>query len=269
MTRSTANQLIRHYRSGKWKETNDFVTVEEPLEIVVACGKKRKTVAITMRTPGHDDELAVGFLYTEGFLSIDEDVEDSQREENRSELRVSESVFDKVSTSEQLDRYSFVNASCGLCGRTSIESLRERGFRRIQSDLTLPIKRLQGLPDAMKMAQKVFQHTGGLHAAGIFDKNGKAMIVREDIGRHNAVDKAIGLAFDDEILPLNDQVLMVSGRMSYEIVQKALSAQIPILAAVSAPSNLAIKTAHEFGMTVVGFLRGDSLNVYTHPERIH
>ena len=271
MNQPTEKFIIQAYRAGKWHEDGDSLTVEEPLEIHICQTdeKESKLVATTMRTPGHDDELGIGFLFSEGMIRRYEQIRNvEQTSSNSIRIQVDDNSFKKIRDSESLNRYSFVNSSCGICGRTSIEELREKGFKRIESAVIVPPKILLDLPNQMRSAQKIFHHTGGLHAAGLFDPKGEPVCLREDIGRHNAVDKIIGDAWLRELLPLTKSILMVSGRSSYEIVQKALSAQIPILAAVSAPSHLAVKVAHEFGITLIGFLRDDRFNVYTYPERI-
>lgn len=271
MNQPTEKLLIHSYRAGKWHEDSDTLTVEEPLEIHVCeyPEETSKLVATTMRTPGHDDELGIGFLFSEGLISSYLQVRSTeQKTPNSIFIQVDAKAFSKIQNSESLNRYSFVNSSCGICGRTSIEDLHEKGFKRIESTLTVSPRILLNLPNQMRSAQKIFHYTGGLHAAGLFDPKGESICLREDIGRHNAVDKIIGDAWLRELLPLSSNILMVSGRLSYEIVQKTLSVQIPILAAVSAPSHLAVKVAHEFGITLIGFLRDDRFNVYTYPERI-
>lgn len=271
MNRPTEKFIIHAYRAGKWQDDSDNLTVEEPLEIHVCPSDEResKLVATTMRTPGHDDELGIGFLFSEGLIRHYAQVRNTEQPSpNSIRIFVDDDSYNIIRDSESLNRYSFVNSSCGICGRTSIEELRQKGFKRIESVVTVSPKTLLDLPNQMRSAQKIFHHTGGLHAAGLFDPKGEPVCLREDIGRHNAVDKIIGDAWLRELLPLTQSVLMVSGRSSYEIVQKALSAQIPILAAVSAPSHLAVKVAHEFGITLIGFLRDDRFNVYTYPERI-
>jgi len=267
----TAQYLIRSYRSGKWSEHRDEVTVEEPLEIHVvgSTPKADKVLATTMRTPGHDDELAAGFLFSEGLIHQDTDIEKIlQPSESVVQVFVSKKLFEKIQKSESLNRYSFVNSSCGVCGRTSIEDLRAKGFKQVETLESITPKVVVELVEEMKRAQKIFHHTGGLHAAGLFDFKGEPCCVREDVGRHNAVDKILGESLLRNVMPLGKNILMVSGRLSYEIVQKAVSAQIPIVAAVSAPSSLAIKVAHEFNISLIGFLRGDQFNVYTGHERL-
>lgn len=263
--------LIRAYRAGKWHEEGDTLAAEEPLEIYVRSNEDAspKLIATTMRTPGHDDELGIGFLFSEGLIRKYPQITGTELPAPNSVfINVDHKIFLKIRNAESLNRYSFINSSCGICGRTSIEDLREKGFKPVISDTKITPTVLLDLPTRMRSAQKIFHHTGGLHAAGLFDTKGESVGVREDVGRHNAVDKILGDAWLRELLPLSSHVLMVSGRLSYEIVQKALSARIPILAAVSAPSHLAVKVAHEFGITLIGFMRDDRFNVYTYPERV-
>jgi FdhD protein len=277
MSDSTSNYIVHSYQSGQWTERRDVLTVEEPLEIIVSTGSPKptgsKVIAITMRTPGHDAELASGFLFSEGLLEEKSQIHKIFRPENHNSknsitLSVDEKTFQKIKDSASLDRYTFVNSSCGLCGRTSIESLKEKGFKRINSDRKVSSQTILNLPEKLKPAQHVFNQTGGLHATGLFTSTGELICLMEDVGRHNATDKIIGYAFQENLIPLKENILLVSGRLSYEIVQKAISAQIPLIAAVSAPSDLAIKVGYEFGVTLIGFLRGDGYNVYTHEERI-
>ena len=242
----------------------DEVAIEEPLEIQI----RSQSIATTMRTPGHDDELAAGFLVSEAILR------------NRTELNAltvlgENAINADVAATVQFaraspQRFGTITSSCGLCGKTSIEFLRQRlpliDFTTDQTRIAEEV--LLALPERLRSGQGNFARTGGIHAAGIFDTNGEIVVVREDIGRHNAVDKAIGRAFLDGLLPLNRHVLLVSGRASFEIVQKGLAAGIPIVAAVSAPSSLAINFARECGQTLIGFLRPPTFNVYSHVGRV-
>jgi FdhD protein len=221
-----------------------------------------------MRTPGHDDELAAGFLVSEAIVRNRTDL-NALVMSNENAINVQLAATVKfVAASAQ--RYGTITSSCGLCGKTSIEFIRQQ-FPLIDftTDRTrITEDHLLALPDRLRSGQGNFARTGGIHAAGIFDTNGESLVVREDIGRHNAVDKAIGRAFLDGRLPLDRHVLVVSGRASFEIVQKALAAGIPIVAAVSAPSSLAINFARECGQTLIGFLRPPTFNVYSHVERV-
>ena len=258
-----AGSIIRRKKSGGHECVTDEVAIEEPLEIRIG----ERTIATTMRTPGHDEELAAGFLLSEAIVRQRDDVRAiAASAQNAVEVKLApETTF----TPATAQRFGTISSSCGLCGKTSIAFIRQQ-FPPIdlQDAIKLPEATLLGLPDKLRAAQSNFARTGGIHAAGIFDFEGNGSIVREDIGRHNAVDKAIGRAFLDELLPLRAHVLVVSGRSSLEIVQKALAAGIPVVAAVSAPSSLAINFARESGQTLVGFLRPPTFNAYSHIERI-
>jgi FdhD protein len=260
-------QIIRRRKDGTLEYRHDELTIEEPLEIRVG----DKTAATTMRTPGHDEELAAGFLFTEGLVRNRRDIEKFSRPgsaRNRNNIVV---VALKDETKIKLNsaqRFGTISSSCGLCGKESIEAIQQH-FPPVKATLfRINIQKLLLLPQLLQENQSDFARTGGIHAAGIFDSNGKPLIVREDIGRHNAVDKAIGRAFLDEKLPLDRHVLLVSGRASFEIIQKALAAGIPIVASVSAPSSLAMEFARQSNQTLVGFLRPPSFNIYSHVERV-
>lgn len=267
-------EIIRRYRvtrveGAEMRTDLDPVSVEEPLEIRVGA----QTIAVTMRTPGHDFELAAGFLATEGVVSKREEI---LRIEYCREVRSPEEegnvviVRTTANASGRLDRARRIlltTSSCGLCGKGSIEAVKG-SFPAIASTVTLAPSVLAALPGWLRGEQDAFRETGGLHAAGIFTLAGEPQVVREDVGRHNAVDKAIGALFLSGRLPLSDSVLLVSGRASFEIVQKALAAGIPIVAAVSAPSSLAIDLARESGVTLVGFLRDATFNVYSGGQRL-
>lgn len=257
-----AGSIIRRTEDGGHECVTDEVAIEEPLEIRIG----GNAIATTMRTPGHDDELTAGFLLSEGIVRERIDLQAlAASSENAVDVALASSVKFTPVTAE---RFGTISSSCGLCGKTSIEFIRQR-FPPIEpGSIRIAEKTFLVLPDKLRAAQSNFARTGGIHAAGIFDFNGNPLIVREDIGRHNAVDKAIGRAFLDGLLPLSEHVLMVSGRSSLEIVQKALAAQISVVAAVSAPSSLAINFARECGQTLIGFLRPPTFNVYSHIERI-
>ncbi len=244
----------------------DALAREEPLEIRV----RGRSVAVTMRTPGHDRELAAGFLLTEGMVRSAEDVVEiapcleGDAPENTLNVFLAPGVEVDF---EQLTRHVFASSSCGLCGKASIEAVHQH-FPPVESRVAISARVLAALPERMRAAQRTFAKTGGLHAAAIFDTSGKLVVLREDVGRHNAVDKVLGHGLLEGRLPFDAHVLLVSGRASFEIVQKALAARIVIVAAVSAPSSLAVEFANESGQTLVGFLRGHRMNVYTQPERI-
>ena len=244
----------------------DHLACEEPLEIRV----RGRSIAVTMRTPGNDDELAAGFLLTEGIVRQRADITGSAEclaaESPQNTLNVFLAPGVKVNF-KQLTRHVFASSSCGLCGKASIDAVHQ-SFPPVARTLNVSSKVLAAMPELMRAAQKAFAQTGGLHAAGLFHRSGKLLALREDVGRHNAVDKVLGYAFLEEAIPLDSHVLLVSGRASFEIMQKALAARVEIVAAISAPSSLAVEFAKESGQTLVGFLRGKTMNVYCGPERI-
>jgi len=255
-------QIIRRKDDGSLEYLRDELTIEEPLEIRIGS----KTLATTMRTPGHDDELAAGFLISEAIVRDRGQIAKiSETVDNVVVVELARGVRVKLNTAQ---RFGTISSSCGLCGKTSIDAIRQ-SFPAIESaNVRIDIDTLLSLPEKLRKAQSDFARTGGIHAAGIFDVNGKLKIAREDIGRHNAVDKAIGYALLAGSLPLDRHLLVVSGRASFEIVQKALAAGIPIVAAVSAPSTLAVDFARENNQTLIGFLRPPSFNIYSHIERV-
>ncbi|MBZ5634811.1 MAG: formate dehydrogenase accessory sulfurtransferase FdhD [Acidobacteriia bacterium] len=238
----------------------DSVAVEEPLQIRV----NGENVAITMRTPGHDRELAAGFLFTEALIAHREQLKSIDLDE-RGNAEVA--IDGNVET--QARRNFYITSSCGICGKASIDALLNAGAVSVRADTwRVSLSLLFAMPAQLRLEQAVFERTGGLHAAGLFSPQGKLMTLREDVGRHNAVDKLIGTAFLENLLPLHDHILMLSGRISFELVQKAVMAGIPVVAAVGAPSSLAIETAMRFGITLVGFLRDGRCNIYTHSQRV-
>jgi FdhD protein len=265
-----SHKIIRRKRDGELEYLPDDLTIEEPLEIRVG----RKPIATTMRTPGHDEELAAGFLLSEGIVR-DRDQIASVSADGNNRVRVDLAVAaigDRGSRDQrsrlQTKRFGTISSSCGLCGKTSIDAIRQNLPAIRSAGIRIDIETLLSLPQTLRNAQSDFARTGGIHAAGIFGFDGKLEIAREDIGRHNAVDKAVGRAFLDQLLPLKRHLLLVSGRASFEIIQKALAAGIPIVAAVSAPSSLAVELARDSNQTLIGFLRPPSFNIYTHVERV-
>jgi FdhD protein len=256
--------IIRRKENGEHECVTDEVAIEEPLEIRIG----GEAIATTMRTPGNDEELAAGFLLSEGIVRDRVDLHAlTLPTENVVSVQLAPNVrFVPVAT----QRFGTISSSCGLCGKKSIDFILQHfspiDFAKDQTRIAETT--LLDLPNKLHAAQGNFARTGGIHAAGIFDVAGNAVVVREDVGRHNAVDKVIGRAFLDGLLPLREHVLVVSGRSSLEIVQKALAARIPIVAAVSAPSSLAVNFARECGQTLIGFLRPPTFNVYAHIERI-
>jgi FdhD protein len=267
---SEVSRVVAHkWRAGSMRAESAALAVEEPLEIRL--GGRRFTV--TMRTPGHDEELAAGFLLAEGFIASRAELGEIRRVRGRRSADQPDNIIDVIlevrSTElrERLKRNFLTSSSCGVCGKTSIESLQRR-IAPLGDSLRIPAATLLRLGPRMREAQLTFTATGGLHAAAIFDRSGSLRVIREDVGRHNAVDKVIGRCVMDATLPLADSVMTVSGRASFEIVQKAAAAGIPVLAAVSAPSSLAVELAEELGVTLIGFMREAGFNVYTRPERI-
>ena len=263
-----AGSVVRRKADGSYECVTDEVAIEEPLEIRIG----QDPLAVTMRTPGNDEELAAGFLLSEGIVRARSDL----REIARCTLPASLGNVLNVTlaptvkfTPAPAHRFGTISTSCGLCGKTSIEFIRQQ-FPSIDSSKRIRIEAatLLELPERLRVAQGNFARTGGIHAAAIFDLDGNLIVLREDIGRHNAVDKAIGRAFLDDLLPLRNHIMIVSGRSSLEIVQKALAAGIPIVAAVSAPSTLAVNFARESNQTLIGFLRPPTFNIYAHIERV-
>lgn len=259
---------VRRWADGEWTTAPDEVAREEPLEIRA----RGRAVSVTMRTPGHDAELAVGFLLSEGLIRRREDVlnvEHCDRNEDGNLLNVLLAA-DVYVDFEKLTRHVFASSSCGLCGRATIESLRNQ-FPPIgrdgDDDLRVDPSVLLAMPETMRSAQAAFDKTGGLHAAALFTPVGELVVLREDVGRHNATDKVLGHALLNGI-DAAAHVLLVSGRVSFEIVQKALAARVAVIAAVSAPSSLAIDFARENNQTLIGFLRAGRMNVYTGGERL-
>jgi FdhD protein len=277
--RQATTTLVR-WRAGVTTASEDELAVEEPLEIRLRSGEDpsaTETIAVIMRTPGADEELAIGFLYSEGLLASADELRAVSPGQDADGLP-SPNLLDIIPTSEAeiaerlraggVSRAFAVNASCGVCGRNSIAAVCAAFPPHAAHTPLTTASALAVLPDQLRAGQRVFSSTGGLHAAGFFAPDGTLIALREDVGRHNAVDKLIGRALLDHALPLEQTMLLVSGRLSFEIVQKVVAAGIPLVAAVSAPSSLAVDLARESGVTLVAFLRGASMNIYTHPARI-
>ncbi|RSM83502.1 formate dehydrogenase accessory sulfurtransferase FdhD [Kibdelosporangium aridum] len=272
MGRVTVRRSVVKLSPNGRRRRPDVLAAEEPLELRVG----GKSLAVTMRTPGHDVELAHGFLLTEGVIGDKEDIStarycDSVDDTGRNTYNVLDlALAPGVPPPDTgVERNFYTTSSCGVCGKAALDAVRLKTRHSPAADPTkVSPTVLTGLPDALREAQRVFDSTGGLHAAGLFRADGTLLVVREDVGRHNAVDKVMGWALLNGHIPLTGTVLMVSGRASFELVQKAAMAGVPMLAAVSAPSSLAVELAEESGMTLIGFLRGDSMNVYTGIERL-
>jgi FdhD protein len=268
--RPTTSVRVHALDGGQVIERPDRLVTEEPMEIRVhGPGQEPMPLAVTMRTPGADFELAVGFCITEGIvagpagvLAVAYCLEGGEQRYNVVTVRLREPV-----SLEGHERHFAANASCGLCGKAALDQI-ELECVPLDDALRVAGSTVLGLPDRLRDSQQVFDVTGGLHAAALFDPNGELVALREDVGRHNALDKLVGHAALEQRLPLSGHVLLVSGRVSFEIVQKAVVARIPILCAVSAPSSLAVQAATRLGQTVVGFVRPGRFNVYSHPERI-
>ncbi|MBI4402374.1 MAG: formate dehydrogenase accessory sulfurtransferase FdhD [Nitrospirae bacterium] len=259
--------LVTEWQDGAVSRAQDYLVGEEPLEIRIGT----RPISVTMRTPGHDLELAAGFLLTEGVINGRDQIANLRQVATRGHKSnvVRVDLHRGVALQTARVRRNFtVSSSCGLCGKASIDAVRVRGIGRPNSDLRVSPDVLCLLPEALRSSQAVFGRTGGPHAAGLFDTTGRLVALREDVGRHNAVDKLIGWALLEKRLPLRDSVLLVSGRGSFEIVQKALVAGVPVVACISAPSSLAVQLAWEFGLTLVGFLRGQRFVLYTGEDRV-
>jgi len=273
------NVRVTHWQEHRQQQREDHLTVEEPFEVRI----DHRSLAVIMRTPGHDRELAMGFLFTERVIHQADEVLTIEEATDADGLPLANVVNVQLRSPEQqntstgvddsrhqptFERHFAVSSSCGLCGKNSIEDLMLTVSPLEVTDLRISASCIYELTRQLRIGQDVFTHTGGLHAAGLFTSTGELCLLREDVGRHNAVDKIIGHGLLHNALPYSKHLLMVSGRTSYEIIQKALLARIPCIAAISAPSSLAVELANQSGITLIGFLRDHSMNVYTHPERI-
>ncbi len=260
---------VSEWDDGKVRRKQDYLAAEEPLEIRVG----QEPLSVTMRTPGHDLELAAGFLFTEGIVQRREQIvslecNPEESGENRGNLVQAVLAPESSPDFEAMRRHFFAASSCGICGKASIDAIRSQTLQAPNPDFRLDPEILVRLPEALRASQAVFGRTGGLHAAALFDPRGELLVLREDIGRHNAVDKVIGWALLEKRIPLAEAVLLVSGRGGFEIVQKAIAAGVPVVASVSAPSSLAVQLARELQLTLIGFLRGRRFVIYSGEERI-
>ena len=272
---SKTKTRVRVVEDEKMRVRPDTLATEEPMEIRLLTGGERQTVAVTMRTPGADFELAAGFLYGEGIVRSPDDI-----------VKISYCVDSDLDAAQQynivnvelrggreydlrpLERHFYTTSACGVCGKASLEQLELRGCPVALPGPEVSAETLYSLPEKLREAQGLFDATGGLHAAALFDDEGNLVALREDVGRHNATDKLVGWALLENRLPLSGHIVMVSGRSSFEILQKCLTAGVPFVCAISAPSSLAVDVAREFGMTLVGFLRERRFNVYAGQERV-
>lgn len=280
MTKPSVNSVnITRITNNQPEQTLDLLAVEEPMEIRLGFGpidaRQQKSVSVTMRTPGNDFELALGFLFTEGIIQNPTDVykiqyctELNNKENLENIVRVELNPNLDIDLSK-LQRNFYTTSSCGVCGKESIEAIKTNCMVQ-QLDLTFKInpQTITQLPDKLRAQQSVFEHTGGIHACALFDALGNLLLLREDVGRHNALDKLIGAAINSPTIQPNKTVLLLSGRASFELLQKAAMASIPVVCAVGAPSSLAVQTAQSFNITLVGFLRNQRFNIYSTPQRI-
>lgn len=250
--------MVKRVAHGSVTQNEDVLAVEEPLEIRVAWEEREKNISVTMRTPGDDYDLAAGFLFTEGLIHSSQDIESIRHWGSPNVVRVAARV--RIDTAK-LDRHFYTTSSCGVCGKTSIDAIRV-ACAALPPSPPVSAEVIHGLPKTAEQHQSAFRATGGLHGAAIFNASGDLLRIREDIGRHNAVDKVIGSLFRERAVPLSDTLLMVSSRASFELVQKAVVAGIRVLASVGAPSTLAVQLAREFDLTLLGFVRDGRFNVY-------
>ncbi len=270
----TQSSIVK-VKAGQQKDETDLLAVEEPLEIRLLFGpaedRKQQSVSVTMRTPGKDFDLAIGFLFTEGIIQKWEDITSIKHcggfDQNVVRVELKEDVSINIS---KLERNFYTTSSCGVCGKASINAVRTtcQIERSLNNALCFPAELLYTLPERLRSEQAIFQNTGGLHGCALFDVSGKLILSREDVGRHNALDKLIGAALQENLIPLDNYILLLSGRGSFELVQKAWMAGVQVIAAVGAPSSLAVEMAKEAGITLVGFLRNNGFNIYSGEQRI-
>jgi len=271
----TTAVTLNAYDGTRHTRRDDAVATEEPLELRLSAAHTTRTLAVTMRTPGNDFELAAGFLLSEGVVGTREEIAEiafcidpSVDREQRYNIVTIALAARTLPDTVRLERHFVTNSACGVCGRAALDALDARGVTPLVDDLRVPLSRLHALPERMRASQRVFAATGGLHAATLFTPHGDVIATREDVGRHNALDKLVGWGLLEDRLPFGDAILLLSGRASYELLHKAAIARIPVVASVSAPSSLAIELAKRFNITLVGFLREGRANVYAGFERI-
>ncbi|MEC5144628.1 formate dehydrogenase accessory sulfurtransferase FdhD [Chitinophaga sp. 212800010-3] len=269
MTNAVVYTLVKKVAGAGITEASDLLAAEEPLEIRLVHGpshnRRLQHIAVTMRTPGQDQELAAGFLYTEGIITNSNDISEIIiTGDNTATVHLAPGTQPRLGGTQ---RNFTATAACGVCGKTAIDDI-HTGVNVIASDFTFPAEKLFGLPGILRGEQALFERTGGLHAAALFNPNGELLLLREDIGRHNAVDKLVGTALVQQLLPLKQCVLLLSGRAGFELIQKAAMAGIPVIAAIGAPSGMAVKMAQQWNITLAGFLKDQHFNIYSAAERI-
>lgn len=269
---STVPVKLKRANNNQLLDAHDQLAIEEPLEIQIVYGDRnhriQRTISITMRTPGNDEELAVGFLFTEGIIKNKNQVAHTHVSLAENKVLVLLNENEKVNL-QKTERNFYTTSSCGVCGKTSIEAIKTiSSYNNISDHIRISSSIFYQLEKQLRKQQAIFESTGGLHASALFDLEGNFISLREDVGRHNALDKLTGAAFLNEELPLTNKILLLSGRASFELVQKATMAEIKIIAAVGAPSSLAVQLAEEAGITLIGFLRNEGFNIYTGEERI-
>jgi FdhD protein len=270
----TARYRIWNVDNGASRRRREWLATEEPLEIRLQAGGAGRTLALTMRTPGHDYELAAGFLHGEGVIANRHALiqmtycAGEQRAQQAYNTLMVTLNRARLPDLPQLERHFFTNSACGVCGATMLDDLTQRTLPALPANVMVAADVLRSLPEQMHRQQALFLQTGGLHAAALFDLQGNLIELREDVGRHNALDKLVGWGLLNDRLPFSDKIILVSGRASYELLQKCVVAGAPIFCAISAPSSLSVAVAQQFGVTLVGFLRGARCNVYTHAQRL-
>jgi FdhD protein len=277
-TNSPVNWVnLKKWKKGEVENKTDLLAIEEPLQIKLQIGEgedwQEKPLAVTMRTPGHDFELAIGFLLAENIIQKREDIQlirycKRVKEEEKGNVLIVKLDPSVRFDSTVLDRYFLINSSCGVCGKSAIDAIKVRGEVFSKDCPKVPVQVLQNLNKVLSEEQTVFKHTGGIHAAALFDAKGGLVLLREDVGRHNAFDKLVGAALEQGYELMGESLVMLSGRVSFELVQKAICAGIPIIVAIGAPSSLAVSLAEEKGITLIGFLKNEGFNIYSGEERL-
>lgn len=262
------NRQISQVSKNDIRHFDDQISIEEPLQISISIPSKKisgKDISITMRTPGMDENLAIGFLFTEDIIRKRSEIIQITESKNQITIDLEESTFDQIKT---LDRHFYANSSCGVCGKTSIDQLYPNQINYINPSKLINAQTLFGLPEKLRLQQKMFEQTGGIHAAALFDMNGVLLKFCEDVGRHNALDKLIGYYLLEDSIPLKENILLLSGRASFELIQKAVRAGIQYIAAIGAPSSLAVELAEKYKLTLIGFLKKDRFNIYSREDLV-